>query len=527
VDRSAHSGEPFLAATTLNHAAPAKSGSLRIIMNTTNERPSALPAASARPTRSLLKAAATTTALILFAGGVMPAAALAQITFQPEKKPPAPPAPNAPDQGPMQVPVPKDTPTTPRARQPRTTEPRAPRAAMPRPTKLNPLPTLTTKDLDAAVSTGVERLLSMQETFEPGQPKAEWPYQGVYRVNGQIPIGYRVGGTAICATALLLAPGYDKDEPRQAAVARACVFVCEKKSHQLMSIEDYDAGYDVRGWGYTYGLDFLLALKRLKAVPQDQTAAVDASIAHYLRAIEETQIPISGGWNYARPDGKETKAAPSSFMTASTLITLIEARAQGLNVNQSTIDKAVAFLIASRAQSTDDGVGSSVLYSGTANPRRSAQKELPGAMGRMCVVESALTLAGATITTAAGEKRPASGDKHLSAAVEAFIEHWDELDKRRMMTGTHIGPFGVAPYYFMYAHRHAALATELLTDEPTKARLREKTNALLFSVRSEDGTWNDRVFPRSANFGTAFAMMAIMSPRLAAPTKLPSIEVSR
>jgi hypothetical protein len=35
-------------------------------------------------------------------------------------------------------------------------------------------------------------------------------------------------------------------------------------------------------------------------------------------------------------------------------------------------------------------------------------------------------------------------------------------------------------------------------------------NELLFRTRSAEGTWNDRVFPRSANFGTAMSMMALV-----------------
>jgi hypothetical protein len=31
-------------------------------------------------------------------------------------------------------------------------------------------------------------------------------------------------------------------------------------------------------------------------------------------------------------------------------------------------------------------------------------------------------------------------------------------------------------------------------------------------TRREDGTWNDRVFDRTANFGTAMAIMALMMP---------------
>ena len=43
------------------------------------------------------------------------------------------------------------------------------------------------------VRDSVQALIKMQE--DGGQ----WPYEGVYRVNKELPIGYRVGGTSIVA----------------------------------------------------------------------------------------------------------------------------------------------------------------------------------------------------------------------------------------------------------------------------------------------------------------------------------------
>ena len=63
-------------------------------------------------------------------------------------------------------------------------------------------------DPETLVPVAVEALLGMQE----GDGPAEWPYEGVYRVKGDIPIGYRVGGTSLVALALLQAPGWE-DEP--------------------------------------------------------------------------------------------------------------------------------------------------------------------------------------------------------------------------------------------------------------------------------------------------------------------------
>ena len=94
------------------------------------------------------------------------------------------------------------------------------------------------KILEDAVKRGVAVLLELQE----GDAKSEWPYEGVYRAQGEIPVGYRIGGTSITAIALMRAPGFAGDGPRKAAVERAATFVCKAVQHPLMSIDDYDAG---------------------------------------------------------------------------------------------------------------------------------------------------------------------------------------------------------------------------------------------------------------------------------------------
>jgi hypothetical protein len=39
---------------------------------------------------------------------------------------------------------------------------------------------------------------------------------------------------------------------------------------------------------------------------------------------------------------------------------------------------------------------------------------------------------------------------------------------------------------------------------------RIKFREVLFTVRDENGTWNDRVFPRSAGYGTAMSVLALL-----------------
>jgi hypothetical protein len=344
-------------------------------------------------------------------------------------------------------------------------------------------------NIDELISAGVSHILQKQE----GENNAEWPYEGVYRVDRQIPIGYRVGGTAICASALVYAPGYAQDPARQQAVHRAMEFIVAQIRHPLMNPE-YQGGYDVRGWGYTYGLGLLLTLEKLKLTPEDMRDQVRAAIEFYIDAIERIEIPECGGWNYSRRDIK-TVSPPSPFMTAPTLLVLFEAHGQGFEVDPDVVERGLKCLEKAR---TPTG---SFRYAGLNGEK--SEESVPGSVGRMLASEATLFLAGR------------SDPSRIRGALDAFIVHWQWLEQRRRQQGTHVPPYGIAPYYFFYAHYYAARAIELLP-EYERAEYRRRVNQLLVAVRSPDGSWNDRVFDRSSNYGTAMALLSLMAPQIEA-----------
>ena len=357
-----------------------------------------------------------------------------------------------------------------------------------------------------AISAGVAKIVAMQEKGPGADIAAEWPYEGVYRVGGKIPFGYRVGGTSIACMALLAAPGFADDAARKDAVSRAIDFVAKSKDEPLLSPE-YGGNYDVRGWAHCYGLRFLVAAKKANAVSDAQKAAVDAAIAFYLDALKKTEIPQVGGWQYARGPGIDNPCPTSPFMTAPCLMALVEAKAAGLEVSDELLARTVKALELTR------GASGYVAYNAQKQARDDA-KQIPGAIGRMCAVEVALARAG-------------KGDeKRLRFAVERFFEFWPELEKRRKQQGTHVPPYNVAPYYFFYAFNHAAMAIELLP-EAERAENRAKFRELLFKVRDGDGTWNDRVFPRSASFGTAMSVLALVEADGASVAKPASAGLSK
>jgi hypothetical protein len=255
----------------------------------------------------------------------------------------------------------------------------------------------------------------------------------------------------------------------------------------------------VRGWGYTYRLLFLLTLKQRNAVPEAMAEDVETAIKWDIDAIEQTEIPQAGGWNYARGPGKAAVSPSSPFMTAPTLEALFTSRSLGYEVDEAVVERAIETLVRCRS------VTGSYVYAGASREGRPPEP-IPGAVGRMLAGESTLYLCGRSTLL------------HVRAALDAFIAHWEWLDKRRAKTGTHVAQYGVAPYYFYYAHLYAARAIELLPERERK-EYRRRLARLLFSVRLEDGSWNDRVFERSRNYGTAMSMLALVMPTNMAPAR--------
>ena len=352
-------------------------------------------------------------------------------------------------------------------------------------------------DVDATVRECVGHLLALQERAADGEPEL-WSYEGVYRYRGQIPIGYHVGGTAIVALALVAAPRDAAEAgPRDAALARAVGAILRLLDEPGMN-DEFVGNYDVRGWGHCYALQLFLRLVDAKATPAEHADAVASWIPRLVRILCDSAIPESGGWNYSRPRGyRSSSNRGSPFMTAPTLQALFHAQARGHDVDADVIDAALASIDRART-----GPGGYAYASPAKSANATDEADLafmdrtPGAIGRMVCCETALTLAG-------------RGDaERLAAAVAAFFEHWDALEVRRKKTGTHLQPYGVAPYYFLFAHWYVAQAIELLP-EAARAAPRAKLHALLRDVREPDGTWNDRVFARSAAYGTAVAMLAL------------------
>ncbi|MEZ6197407.1 MAG: prenyltransferase/squalene oxidase repeat-containing protein [Planctomycetota bacterium] len=374
-------------------------------------------------------------------------------------------------------------------------------------------PTAPSPDVAKAMrEKSLEILISMQE----GPEKSEWPYEGVYAWGDRtrpgvkiIPLGYRAGGTSIAALQLLETPGYAADRRRHEPVHRAARAVLALLDEDLMS-PGFAGDYDVRGWGHAYALLFFLRLREAGGLDEALDAQLAKANRRLVLALQEMAIPENGGWNYSLRRGfGNPRNAASPFMTGPTLQALFLAKRAGLPVETRVVDEALAALERGRTES------GGYSYSSSPRPRALAGKDeealgmmdkKPGSSGRMCVVEATLALAG-------------RGDvARIRDAVETFFAHHDALKVRKQQNGTHIPPYGVAPYYFMYAHYYCAQAIEQLPAEE-RAAWRARLAATLVAEQEPDGGWNDRVFPRSRNYGTAMGLGALVMAEMTPPAR--------
>jgi hypothetical protein len=338
---------------------------------------------------------------------------------------------------------------------------------------------------DDLKSTAVAQLLKCQDD------EGRWPYEGVYRVDGEIPVGYRIGGTAIVAGALLHAA--PEDPAATAAIESGVAFIIDALGHPLMKPSVKDA-YDVRVWGHGYALELLCRLRAAKRFGAHENA-IREWIPKLVTALVTEELD-GGGWNYA------TRRQHAAFVTAPVTQSLLLARSQGEKIPDEVFDRARSAL-----ERSHDASSGYFEYSGPLSPRVDGKKALPGSIARSPICETTLLLLGA------------GSETRIQASLDAFHEHWNELEKRRKKTGTHDGPYAIAPYYFYYGHRYAAQAIEFLP-ERDRPRERAKLLAVIRKTRDEDGTWNDRVFERSKAYGTAMIVHALLGAKQPLPPRL-------
>lgn len=334
----------------------------------------------------------------------------------------------------------------------------------------------TKNDGNTKIATVIEK--SVAELLAAQAKDGSWSYEGVYRVRGKIPVGYRIGGTAIVCESLLYTTK-KSDQKANKAMQKGVQLILNDLKNPLMKMSQQNR-YDVRVWGHIFSLDLFCRLTEAK-----RCGALKTQVAAWIPKLTKILIAEElkgGGWNYA------SRQRHAAFVTSPAVQALLWAKSLGEKVPSEIFERAAKILAKSRSK---DGA---FVYSGTTGGR---MDRLPGSIARSAVCETTLRLLG-------------KGSAQASqSAIDAFHKYWNELEKRRKKTGTHRPPYGVAPYYFYYGHRYLAQAITMLPKAKQAAERKRYTTALM-KTKDADNTWNDRVFAQSRSYGTAMAILSLV-----------------
>jgi hypothetical protein len=327
------------------------------------------------------------------------------------------------------------------------------------------------KDIDAMIDKGIEAILTLQDG------DGGWTYQGVV---GK-PIGYRVSATClVCYSLLKLAP---KNEKAIAAAEKGIKFVMDSANKHKEMSGDGLKGYDTRFWGQTYAVWLLSYLYSQKdAKNKDE---IKATMEKLISILEKTAAK-GGGWNYA------SRESVCSFLTSTVLLNFLGAKEADFKVDEELLKKSVECL---KKQKLDNGAFN---YSGFGKGGTESMNAPAGSCARMPGAELALL------------KYKEGSEEAMEKSIEVFFENWKELKARYKQTGTHVGKYKIAPYYFFFGHYYTGLSIAALSKRDSRDKHYRKLFELFLETREKDGGWNDRVFEPSKSYSTAKVLLILM-----------------
>jgi hypothetical protein len=249
-------------------------------------------------------------------------------------------------------------------------------------------------------------------------------------------------------------------------------------------------------WGHAYAIEALARLARRHAADARRREAIEQEIRQQLNLLERYEC-VDGGWCYydfnahtQRPSGSSI-----SFVTATVLVALSDARQLGIVPPQRLIDRAVASIHRQRKPDFSYDYGEYLKYRPMLPINRPG-----GSLGRSQACNLALRLWGDKTVT----------DEAMAAWLDRLFARnlWLDLGRKRPIP--HESFFQVAAYFFYYGHYYAARVIEELPPA-RRPRFQDYLAHILVPLEEPDGSWWDfPMYDYHQQYGTAFAVMSLV-----------------
>ena len=301
---------------------------------------------------------------------------------------------------------------------------------------------------------------------------------------------FRMATTAMCVSALIES-GADDPQARK-AIDRAESWLLD----QLPSLKRAtgDAIYNV--WGHAYAIPALLNLRNREGIDETRKAKIDDLVRLQLKMLDSYES-VDGGWGYYdfRAQGRKPTSSSTSFVNATGIIVIKRAEEAGFEINQRTVDRAIAAII--RQQKPDF----TYLYGEYLKDIPMAEINRPGgSLGRSQACNVALRLWGDKEIT----------DNVLKIWLVRLYERNGWLDMGRKRPVPHESWMQVAGYFYFYGHYYAGICIEQLPADQ-RAPYQGMLARLVVDRQEKDGSWWDYpLYDYHQQYGTAYALMTLV-----------------
>lgn len=300
---------------------------------------------------------------------------------------------------------------------------------------------------------------------------------------------WRVATTGLCCLALLEA-GDSDDE--LAASDRALDYLCAN------SLVKRPSEWDTMGcWAFIYGLQALSAAHghaRYADTPRHD--AIRQAIENSLSQMAYHQS-LSGGWGYLEFDSPRT-ARPqwaTSFTTAAGVVALIDARAQGIEIDAALLRRAVKAVWRCRLPN------GAYTYSVRAipHPRRAGSiNRVKGSLCRIQTCNLALLMGGEDVS-----------QERLRTGLDQLFREHRFIDIATHKPIPHEAYYQNSGYFYLFGHYYAARVIEQLPP-PQRGQYWPLLQFHILKIQQKDGSmWDYDHHAYDKAYGTAFAVMAL------------------
>ena len=357
-----------------------------------------------------------------------------------------------------------------------------------RPPRVDPIPMPPPAQVLQSIDRGVNFLLKSQNKNGSWGSATRTKGLNIYAPIPGSHHAFRTATTALCIAALIEA---DTGRPEVAkSIDRAEDWLIDQLPRLRRATGD--AIYNV--WGHAYSIQALTRMYHRTDETAERQTITDL-IESQIDRLQRYES-VDGGWGYYdfRYQAKQPSSSSISFVNATGLVALYEAKQIGIEVPDRLVKRAVAAI--GRQQKSDF----SYLYGEYLKDRPMRGINRPGgSLGRSQACNVALRLWGDKKIT----------DKVLDTWLHRLFARNGWLDIGRKRPIPHESWFQVAGYFYYYGHYYAAWCIQELPAEQ-QGLFQAHMAKLMMSKQEKDGSWWDYpLYDYHQPYGTSFALMTL------------------